>query len=70
MNDTDLFYKFVRIKYNEMDTKLTLKLDKSVIEMAKKYAEEDCTGRTRIEHVIMNVNELLKVYYVDEEGDE
>lgn len=40
------------------------------LEMAKKYAKEDCTGRTRIEHVIMNVNELLKVYYVDEEGDE
>ena len=40
------------------------------LEMAKKYAEENCTGRTRIEQIIVNVNDLVNVSYVDEEGED
>jgi len=35
---TNIFFNFVRTKANLMDTKLTLKLDKYVIEEAKIYA--------------------------------
>lgn len=36
--NTHHFIIFIRIKHIAMDTKLTLKLDKKVIEKAKKYA--------------------------------
>jgi len=36
--NTDRFINFVRIKIEAMDTKLTIKLDKYVIDKAKDYA--------------------------------
>jgi hypothetical protein len=39
---------FVRINYNAMDTKLTLKLDKFVIEQAKEYASTHKRSLSRI----------------------
>ena len=40
--------KFARINYNAMDTKLTLKLDKFVIEQAKEYASTHKRSLSRI----------------------
>ena len=45
---TDTLNIFVRIKLYSMDTKLTLKLDKMVIERAKEYASSNNRSLSRI----------------------
>ena len=48
LDSTDWCRIFVRIKFISMDTKLTLKLDKFVIEQAKEYASSHKRSLSRI----------------------
>ena len=50
-----LICKFVRIKVNQMDTKLTLKLDSSVIENAKVYAKMKKVSLSQLIEAYLNV---------------